>query len=71
MGLSLLLLVGRVLVEILALFPVSFMVTKGVLFAGGMTHSRGIKRAWTWDNTIIIKGVFFVKLRAGLGPSFG
>jgi hypothetical protein len=55
MGLWLLLWVGRGLVEVLALFPVSFMVTKGVLFFNDMTHSPGTNRVW--DNTIIIDGV--------------
>ena len=55
MGLSLLLLVGFVLVEVLALlFPVSFMVTKGVLFADDMTHSRGNKRVFIIDGVSLL-----------------
>lgn len=54
MGLSSLLLVGRGLVEVLALFPVSFMVTKGVLFSDDMTHSRGNKRMFIIDGVSLI-----------------
>lgn len=65
MGLSSSLLVGFVLAEGLALFPVSFMVTEGVLFSDDMTHSRGNKRVF------IIDGTFFVELRTSLGWNKG
>ena len=56
-GLSLLLLLVLALAEASLLFPVSFMVTKGVLFSDDMTHSRGNRMVWTRDITIIIDGV--------------
>ena len=40
--------------EVLALFPVSFMVTEGVLFSDDMTHSRGNKREFIIDGVSLL-----------------